>query len=138
MKSSLIDTDIISYFLKGDGLVSSKVISYLEVHDKLMITEISYFEILAGLEFKNAEKPIQSFEEFVTKCEVLKLSYDSIRTSAWVYGELRRKGISIGMADLLISGIAIVNDLNLVTNNEKHYQHIDSLILDNWRKNSNG
>jgi tRNA(fMet)-specific endonuclease VapC len=47
--------------------------------------------------------------------------------------ELRRNGITIGTSDILIAGIAIENGLTLVTNNEKHYQPVERLKLENWR-----
>ena len=34
--------------------------------------------------------------------------------------------------DLLIAGVAIENDMVLVTNNEKHFQRIPDLNIENW------
>jgi len=78
--------------------------------------------ILSGLFFKKANKQLGKFEAFIATCELLKLSISSIRISAQVYGELRENGITIDTADLLIAGVAIENDLTLVTNNQRHYQ----------------
>lgn len=107
---------------------------YLKEHPKITISEITYFEILSGLTFKKASKQIEEFEIFITTCEILKLSTASIRASANIYAELREKGITIGTADLLIAGIAQINDLTLVTNNQKHYQPISRLITSNWNE----
>lgn len=134
MNQSLIDTDILSYFLKGDKEVARHFELYLNDFSKITISEITYFEILSGLTFKGATKQIEAFERFISTCEVLKLSTLSIRTSANIYAELRKKGITIGTADLLISGIAIANSLTLVTNNQKHYQPISRLSTSNWRE----
>ncbi|MDW3193342.1 MAG: type II toxin-antitoxin system VapC family toxin [Cytophagales bacterium] len=134
MNPSLIDTDILSYFLKGDKEIAHNFEIYLHDFSKITISEITYFEILSGLTFKGATKQIEAFERFISTCEVLKLSMLSIRTSANIYAELRKKGITIGTADLLISGIAITNSLTLVTNNQKHYQPISRLSTANWRE----
>lgn len=107
---------------------------YLQEYPKITISEITYFEVLAGLTFKNAIKQIEGFEAFVSTCEIIKLSTISLRTSANIYAELREKGIIIGTADLLISGIALANDLTLITNNQKHYQPVSKLITGNWVK----
>lgn len=133
MKRSLIDTDILSYFLKGDDQVAGNFEIYFKEYSKITISEISYFEILSGLTFKKATKQIQEFESFVSTCEVLKLSTSSLRVSANIYAELRGKGITIGTADLLIAGITIVNHLTLVTNNEKHYGPISHIVTTNWK-----
>ena len=63
----------------------------------------------------------------------MKLSNSSIRKSATIYGELRRKGITIGSLDLLIAGIAIDNNMVLITNNTKHYSVITGLRISNWK-----
>lgn len=134
MDKALIDTDILSYFLNGDQRVTAKVQEYLVYHDKLLFSQITYFEILAGLEYKGASKQINKFELFASKCSILTLTKNSLNVSAKVYGELRRKGIQIGTPDLLIAGIAIDRNLNLVTNNDKHYRPIDRLTLINWKE----
>lgn len=58
MNECLIDTDILSYYMKGDSSVTSKVTAYLttEGFSQLTISEITYYEIRAGLEYKQAEK----------------------------------------------------------------------------------
>lgn len=107
---------------------------YLKEYAKITISEITYFEILAGLTFKQASRQIEEFERFISTCIILKLSTSSIKISAKIYSELREKGITIGTADLLISGIALVSNLTLVTNNQKHYQPISELTTSNWNR----
>ena len=134
MKKALIDTDILSYFLTGHKKVTSYFEEYLVEYETLTFSEITYFEILAGLQYKKATKQIRAFEKFVLKCTILKLTKESLKISAKVYGELRRSGIQIGTPDLLIAGLAIQNKLELITNNEKHYQSIKGLKIKNWAK----
>jgi len=134
LNRSLIDTDILSYFLKGNNSVAGNFELYLKEYPKITISEITYFEILSGLTFKKANKQIEGFEAFVSTCEILKLSTTSLRTSANIYSELREKGITIGTADLLIAGTALANSLTLVTNNRKHYEPISELSTSNWNE----
>ncbi len=44
------------------------------------------------------------------------------------------KGIRIEDMDLLIAATAIYNDMTLVTNNTKHFEHILDLKLENWKR----
>jgi len=134
MKKALLDTDILSYFLKGDKLIEEKAEAYLKLYGKLIISTITYYEILGGLEYKEAKKQIQRFELFSQKCDILNLSFISLKHSAKVFGDLKRNGITIGTADILIAGIALEHHLQLVTNNEKHYGDIEGLELINWKK----
>ena len=136
MNECLIDTDILSFYMKGDESVRSQVEEYLFAgdFDQLTISEITYYEIRAGLEHKQARKQIRQFEDFAANCKIVKLTKSSLDVSANRYGKLRRRGIEIGTPDLLIAGIAIDHDLTLVTNNLKHYRPIEGLKLANWKK----
>ncbi|MEQ9442061.1 MAG: type II toxin-antitoxin system VapC family toxin [Cyclobacteriaceae bacterium] len=136
MKECLIDTDIISFYMRGDEVVKSHVERYLFVgnFDKLTISEVSYYEIRAGLELKKAKRQIHLFEDFAQHCKMVKLTKRSLDISAIRYRKLRKKDIEIGTPDLLIAGVAIDNDLTLVTNNPEHYLAIEGLTLANWRK----
>jgi tRNA(fMet)-specific endonuclease VapC len=130
----LLDTDILSFFFKGDPKVVKQFQQYLEQYDQINISIITYYEILAGLKYKKASKQIDEFEIFVSNNNVIYISEQSIKFSADIYADLRTKGISIGTSDILIAGISIENDLVLITNNEKHFASIESLKTNNWKK----
>ena len=136
MNEHLLDTDILSFYMKGDQAVANHARQYLSTInlDYLTITEITYYEIRAGLEYVRAKKKLQLFEDFITTCRVVKLTTRSLDTSANRYGQLRRTGTQIGTPDLLIAGIAIANNFVLVTNNEKHYKPIAGLQITNWKQ----
>lgn len=134
MKEVIIDTDILSYYLKGDVQVIKMFAQYLQKHPQLNISIITKFEILSGLEYKKASRQIEKFNEFSLNCNVPSITETSIRLSAEIFGSLRRKGISIGTSDILIAGQALENGWVLVTNNEKHFRHIEGLETANWKK----
>lgn len=134
MNTTLIDTDILTYFLKGDQKILEKTTEYLVEHDRLIISRISEFEILAGLHHKQAVHQMLRFKDFVSKCSILTLTTRSIQKSAEIYGQLRKSGIQIGTPDLLIAGIAIDNGLELATNNIKHFGPITQLKINTWKK----
>ncbi len=133
MNPSLIDTDILSYYLRGDESVVKNVIKYLNKYPTLNISSITYFEILGGLEYKKASRQIKEFENFVSDCNIWNIEEDSIKISSKEYGRLRRNGVTIGNSDLLIAGIAIKNKLTLITNNTNHFKVIKGLNLNNWK-----
>jgi tRNA(fMet)-specific endonuclease VapC len=55
---------------------------------------------------------------------------------AIIYGEIRSKlaakGTPIGNNDLHIAGIAIANNLTLITHNTREFSGIDNLKLEHW------
>jgi len=100
MKEALIDTDILSYYLKGNQKVIENVAEYLRTYSTLNISTITYFEVLSGLEYRKASRQIKDFKEFVSNCNVHNIDKGSKEISAKEYGRLRRKGITIGSPDL--------------------------------------
>jgi tRNA(fMet)-specific endonuclease VapC len=131
---SLVDTDILSFYFKGDSKVFDKFNDYLKEFDVINVSIITYYEILGGLKFKKAERQIKEFEEFVSNNTIIHISEQSAKLSGDIYADLRQKGITIGTSDILIAGIAIENELTLVTNNERHYESIKGLKIENWKK----
>lgn len=134
MTESLVDTDILSFYFKGDSKVVAKFNDYLKEFDVINISIITYYEILGGLKFKKAERQIKEFEEFVSNNTIIHISEQSAKLSGDIYADLRQKGITIGTSDILIAGIGIENELTLVTNNERHYESIKGLKIENWKK----
>jgi tRNA(fMet)-specific endonuclease VapC len=57
-------------------------------------------------------------------------------TATAVYGRIRsdleKKGQIIGPYDLLIGAQALAEKLTLVTNNEREFQRISGLAIENW------
>ena len=136
MNRALIDTDILSYFFKGDPDVIKNFEKYLDLYDILEISIITYYEILSGLHAKNAFKQLKIFEEFVSENIVVPLTEESAKLSAEIYASLRKTGKVVDDIDLLIAGIAIENDMILITNNNKHFGRIPELKTENWKKQS--
>jgi tRNA(fMet)-specific endonuclease VapC len=57
-----------------------------------------------------------------------------VEISAKISADLKHKGKTIGHTDTLIAGIAIANELQLITNNTKHFQRIPKMETANWTK----
>ena len=84
--------------------------------------------------YKDAKKQIKKFEQFVALNKVLPLTLKTVNISAMIQSELRKSGMQIGHTDTLIAGVAIANDLQLITNNTDHFNRIKKLYFANWTK----
>lgn len=133
MNRSLIDTDILSYYFKGDPLVVENFKKYLTQYDIIEISLITYYEIMSGLLHKNAHRQLEIFNNFVTENITIALTEESCKISSEIYSKLRNSGELIDDIDLLIAGIAIENEMTLVTNNENHFGRIPGLKIENWK-----
>jgi tRNA(fMet)-specific endonuclease VapC len=134
VRPALIDTDILSLFFRGQPNVVDSFESYLVEHDKINLSILTYYEILSGLKHRDARKQIESFLDFASYNNVLPLTQQSVTVSADIYADLRVKGTPVDDIDILIAGIAIANDLVLVTRNRKHFDRIDQLMVEDWAK----
>lgn len=58
MKPSMLDTDVLSEFLRGNPNVIQNVEAYLEEYDVINLSIITYYEVLNGLLYKDAQKQL--------------------------------------------------------------------------------
>jgi tRNA(fMet)-specific endonuclease VapC len=128
----MLDTDILSEFLRGNPKVIEKVADHLKEYGFVSLSIITYYEILNGLLYKDAKKQLQKFEDFIQLNKVIPLTLPMAKTAAIIQADLRKKGTEIGHTDTLIAGIAITSDLQLITNNTNHFKRIKGLEIDNW------
>ena len=56
MKPFILDTDILSEFLRGNQKVINKVDEHLSEYGFINLSVITYYEILNGLLYKDARK----------------------------------------------------------------------------------
>lgn len=130
MRKYLLDTNIISYYLKGIENLKEKFTSNI---DSLSISIISYYEIVSGLQSINANKRITEFEKFCELIDVVNLDRASILASCQIYSDLKKSGNLIDDIDILIAGIALSNNLVMVTDNTEHFKRISGLKVENWK-----
>ena len=128
----LLDTNICIYIIKKKPEQVLKRFSKLKPGD-VAISSITIAELYYGV--AKSSKPNENtiaLQEFLQPME--KLDFDT--EDSIVYGRIRTslesKGKMIGAMDSLIASIALNRDLILVTNNEKEFNRIENLRIENW------
>lgn len=132
MKPCLLDTDILSLFFRNHPQVIEYFNLYLQEYEKLNFSLITYYEILSGLKHRDANRQIENFLQFSEKNNIILLSQESVMISAEIYAESRKKGTPVDDIDLLIAGVAMANNLVLITHNQKHFGKVQGLELADW------
>ncbi len=132
MKKALLDTNILSYFLRGKIEVVTKLNEYSQFYEYLTFSILSYYEIKSGLLYKDAKNLLFKFEELANESEILPLTVKTMNIASKIYAELRTKGLLIPPIDILIAASSIECDYLLVTANTKHFENISDLTLENW------
>jgi len=88
MKQSMLDTDVLSEFLRGNPKVINKVDEHLQEYGFINLSIITYYEILNGLLYKDARKQLTRFEEFVALNKVIPLTLRMAKTAAIIQADL--------------------------------------------------
>ncbi len=138
MDRVLIDTDIFSEVLKRkDQAVSGQARAHRALHGRFTLSAATVMEIVRGLCRLDAKKQLQRFLDSFDEAEIVPIDQDIAVLAGRIDGALLRRGITIGVNDVLIAATAIELGVTLVTGNTAHYEHVQAagypLALDNWR-----
>ena len=131
---SLIDTNMCIYIMNRRPPEVIKKFKQFEPGD-IGISAITVSELQYGIaKSKHRERNQLRLEEFLIPLEIV--VYDE--NAAGAYGDIRfqleKLGRPIGPLDLLIAAQAISRKLILVTNNDKEFNRIKNLKVENWIK----
>lgn len=132
MKEALLDTDIISALFRNNVSVVANADKYLQKFQNLNFSIISFYEIMNGLLYKDANNQLEKFRIFSSLNNIMPLTIDAANYAANIFATLRKQGKPIGHTDSLIAGIALAHNLELITNNTDHFNRITSLQINNW------
>jgi tRNA(fMet)-specific endonuclease VapC len=127
-----LDTNIISYYFNANIKIKEKILETIDNNENICTTVINIYEILKGFRWKNNKRKENQFMEFLEDVVVFTIDDNVINIASDLYSNLRKKGKTIGDADILIAAIVINNKGTLVSNNTKHYEGIEQLNLVNW------
>lgn len=131
MLKYLLDTNICIYIIKNKP---QQVKGYFNQHQhQLCISSVVLMELLYGAEKSaNPSKNRLVVESFVQKLTVIDYDSRASAHTAEIRAELESKGMKIGAYDNMIAGHARSLGLIVVTNNEKEFNRVSGLRIENW------
>lgn len=126
----LLDTNICIHFFRGDFNLLNKL-TKIGI-ENCAISEITLAELIYGAE--NSKYPKKNFNLIDTLSEQVAILpiLDAIPVYAKEKVRLRRSGQMISDFDLLIGATSIVNNMIMVTENQKEFNRIKDLKLESW------
>ncbi len=131
--SYLIDTNIIIYSLKGDSVVHEYFLKNENIPKAISV--ITYGELLFGAKkSKNYEKNLAIVYRIKELFPIIDIDKAIIETFSELKVNLQKIGSPIDDFDLLIASTALTMNSTLVTNNEKHFNRIKGLKIENWSR----
>jgi tRNA(fMet)-specific endonuclease VapC len=101
----------------------------------MTISVITYGELAYGVrKSPDPRKAIMVLEELVALIPVLPMAAEAAETYGTIRSDLAARGELIGNNDLWIAAHAKSLEVILVTNNEKEFQRVSGLHIENWAK----
>jgi tRNA(fMet)-specific endonuclease VapC len=128
----LLDTNICIYIAKQKPINVLKRFETIAVGDVAMST-ITYGELLYGAnKSAQSQKSLAKLESLSHFIPPLPLSTDVASHYGKIRSQLESKGTPIGNNDLWIAAHALALDVVLVTNNQREFQRVNGLMVENW------
>lgn len=130
----ILDTNICIYIIKKKPIEVLKKFACLPL-GSVGISSITMAELEYGVKkSQQPEKNQLALNQFLIPLDI----FDFDSNAAFEYGiiraDLERKGTPIGSLDTLIAAHARSLDITLVTNNEREFERVPGLRIENWVK----
>nr|WP_315209606.1 type II toxin-antitoxin system VapC family toxin [uncultured Albidiferax sp.] len=127
----LLDTNTLIYLFKQQGQVAA----HLQSHParEVFIPSVVLFELEYGV-VRSTRPALQraGIDLALKAYGVVGMDYASAKAAAGVKHTLEVAGTPIGPCDQLIAGIALANDMVLVTRNTREFERVPGLRVENW------
>ena len=132
MMRFMLDTNICIELLRAG---SSKMLVRLQQYevDQIVISSITMAQLQYGV--AKSSRPAHHemlLAQFCAPIAVFPFDHIAAETYGAVRGALERAGTPIGPLDTLIASHALGLGLTLVTNNEREFQRVSNLRVENW------
>lgn len=134
MRRYMLDTDICIYLTKNRPPMVTARFNRLKP-EQIIMSAITYGELQHGANKSNQrERVLSKLDDLIQYVPVENVT----AAVANAYGEIRAtleiQGRVIGNNDLWIAAHAMTLDVTLATNNDREFERISGLTVENWTK----
>lgn len=130
MSGFMLDTDTVSFALRGQGQVAAQLLNHRP--SEICISSVTLAELRYGADMRRSRKLHGLIDTFVEAIVVRPFDQTAADRFGTVATSLARQGVPIGEFDTLIAAHALATRLTLVTNNTKHFSRVGGLTTENW------
>jgi tRNA(fMet)-specific endonuclease VapC len=130
--NAALDTNIISFWMKGLYDIENKMTKTVLDGDTVIIPPVTYYEVIRGLYADDANRKLKLFTSLCERFGVNEMDKATWTEAARLYAEHKKIGHPVGDTDLLQAAFCIRHKYTLVTNNTKHFSHISNLKIIDW------
>jgi tRNA(fMet)-specific endonuclease VapC len=131
MYKYMLDTNICIYTIRNQPPQVRE--AFISHQDQMCVSTVTAMELIFGAE-KSAvpEKNLPVIESFLARLAVLDYDLHAAEHTGQLRAELQKIGKPIGPYDQMIAGHARSLGLIVVTNNEREFDRVSGLRVENW------
>jgi tRNA(fMet)-specific endonuclease VapC len=127
----LLDTDICVYAMKARDFRLLKKLESLR--DNTAVSDVTLFELYYGAQkYADPESRLAIVNDFANQVVILPFDTRAANCAGPLRYNLQKQGLTIGVYDLQIAGIALANNLTLMTNNVREFNRVPGLEVEKW------
>lgn len=132
----MLDTNIIIYLIKNKPESVGAKVDQLNPNDELVMSFVTYAELLKGAENSNQKAKVLANLERLTQQIPVAYSLDAkiCQYYAVQFSRLKQSGTLIGANDMWIACHALAEKAVLVTHNVREFERIEGLVVEDWVK----
>lgn len=130
MPHYMLDTDTVSFALRGQGRVAARLLEHRP--SELCISSITLAELRFGAETRRSRALHRLISTFLETVEVVSFDQSAAGRFATAATAPARRGEPIGTFDTLMAAHALSLGLIFVTNNTQHFKRVMGLKTENW------
>ncbi len=129
----LLDTDTCIYALRQERTVLGRLLSHRRAD--VAVSVITEAELRTGAQRSSrAAKTLKLIENFLAPLAVVDFASSDAVSYARIRARLEQAGTPIGPLDTLIAAQAVARGLILVSNNEREFNRVSGLKVENWAR----
>jgi tRNA(fMet)-specific endonuclease VapC len=128
----MLDTNICIYIIKRKPPHVLDRFKKTEI-SQITISSITLSELLYGVSKSfRPEQNLMALTQFVAPIEILPYGGEAAQYYGNLRAHLEKQGVPIGSLDMLIAAHALSISGTLITNNEKEFNRVPNLNIENW------
>ena len=131
MLTFMLDTNICIEVIRG----SSRELGgrFNGEAERICFSSVTLGELCFGAENSaRRDANLLSVEHIASRLDCLAFDAAAARHYGMIRADLRRRGVTIGLSDLLIAAHARSSGLTVVTNNRREFDRVPGLAVEDW------
>lgn len=131
MKKICVDSNHLIDYLRGRAYTKDLIEKIKDKDLEAYISAATVFELYVGAFLSdNPKRKFEDIESLLSWFQVVDINREIMLLTAKIHVNLRKRGLSLEIQDIIIAATSISMNMALLTNNKKHFANIQEIRLE--------